>query len=534
MRLMILEKQRLRNSLRMEGGQVTIGSDTNCNIHLPDPRLGKHQANISQDDAGEWWLEVLDLAVPTCLNRAVQKTRAKLQHADEIECGDFSIKFFFESERSRNDLQHDRMIALLRTHGDTLPLDTIILKENEDMTITRDQLEQMTLLSLRLAQCETVGDMLPPVLRAVARQFDAKRAWIGVRKTEKDEFDWSFGQTPAGKSISRPPFSQVTEARCIKLAHHLCIPQAPHEGVGSAMAVPLVGQSFNLGMLYLENDAGDAAYDLKALIAFKALACSAAMPIDSSMRRAFAIRRAAIATELAIARGTQDALTPKALPQWEDLQVAAYRHLGRAQCCDLYDVVQLRDKTAALLLAKVHWPINALPRTFGEIRAAFRSAALYGEAPHLFARALNWILFDSDKDTYVDLVVARICPTSGKVDLCSAGTRILAAQVRSTGEVERIQLESTPPVGQVRGPVYQGQSYQLGKGESLVLTTDGVETAKNQADQSLGFAGLCETIADGLGDTPGHVLNEFAADLSDFLQGGNHSEDISVLLLRRG
>lgn len=533
MRLMILEKQRLRNSLKLEAGLITIGSDSNCHIHLPDPRVGKHQANISKDDTGDWWLEVVDHMLPTCLNRAVQKTKAKLRHADEIECGEFSIKLYIESERSREELQHDRVMSVLKSHGDMIPLGAIILKEDVELKIPREHLMAMTRLALEIGRRESIHETLPILLGGITELFQARRSWLGLRKVEKDEFDWMLGQTQTGRPIDRPPFSRATEPRCLKFGHHICTPETPQEQVGAAMAVPVIGGKFTLGMLYVENDPGDPAYDEDALISFKALANAVSIPLDAIIHHDIAARRAAVTAELTMVRATQDALTPKALPQWDEMQVAAYRRIGEKNCSDLYDVMQLRDKTAALLVARVHWPLHTLAGVMGELRGAFRSAVLYGEAPHLFARALNWLLHTGDQEAYADMAVARVWPQTGKVQLCLAGKNIIAARVGADGTAHRIDSGDSPPAGLVRGTAYSVQEHELSEGDSLVLATAGVDYALNEKGEPFGSDALCETVCDGLGDTPGHVLNEFASDLGEFLDGGSIPDDVSVLLIRR-
>ena len=533
MHLMILENQRLRNTLRTNGGTVTVGSDPKCHVHLPDPRLGKHQVSLSQDDDGIWWLEVLDHALPTSLNRAIQKSRAKLRHADEIEIGSFSLRFFIDSDRSREELQHERLVALTKRHGETLPLGAIILKENDDMSVSREQLEQMTLLAMRISQAESVGDTLAAPLRALLRTFDAKRAWAAVRKGERGEFDWMLGLSRKGKPCPRPSFSNTTQPRCLDYSQHLCIPDVPVEGVGSAMSVPLVGQTGNIGMLYIENDKGDEPYDETSLNVFKALGSCIAMPIETVMRQSMAIRRAAAQTELTIARATQDALMPNALPTWDKLQVAAYRHMGSRRCCDFYDIVQLRDKTAAIILAKLQVDLHALPRYLSELRAAFRLAALYSEAPHLFARAVNWILYAPESNNRIDLAAAWVCPQTGQVQHSFAGNHVVGGRIHADGTCEMIQSEATPAIGQTRAPTFESKTFTLAVGDSLVMATDGVESAKNPQAETFGLEGLKDNLCDGLGDTPSHVLNELATDLSDYVTGGENPDDSTVVLLRR-
>lgn len=533
MHLMILHNRRLRNTLRSNGGTLTVGSDPKCHVHLPDPRLGSHQASFSQDDEGIWWLEVLDLGTPTCLNRAVQKTRAKLRHADEIEIGEFAIRFFIESDKTREELQHERIVALSKRHGESLPLDTIILKENEDVSISREHLEQMTLLAMRLGQSDSAGDTLAPMLRALLRTFDARRAWAGVRKENRGDFDWTLCLSNKGQPCVRPAFSNPTQPRCLDHTQYVCVPEVPVEGVGSAMAVPLVGQTGNLGMLYVENDSEDEPYDKAALNAFKAMATAIAMPIETVLRQSIAIRREAVQTELTIARATQDALTPHALPIWDRIQVAAYRHMGTRHCCDFYDIVQLRDKTAAIILARLNVDLHDWPQYAAELRAAFRLAALYSEAPHLFARAVNWILYKPESNNWIDLAAAWVCPKSGQVQHCIAGRHVVGGRIHADGTCEMIESEAAPAIAQIRSPAFELKTFTLAQGDSLVLATDGVSTATNGEGATFGLDGLKNNLCDGLGDTPSHVLNELATDLSDFVSGGESPDDATVVLLRR-
>jgi hypothetical protein len=533
MHLMVLEKRRLRNTVRANGGTITIGSDPKCQVHLPDPRLGSHQASISQDDDGLWWLEVLDLSTPTCLNRAVQKSRAKLRHADEVEFGSFSVRFFIESDKSRDELRRERIVALTKSHGETLPLGTIVHKESQAMAVSKEHLEQMTLLAIRLSQVESIADTLPPVLRAMIRTFDASQAWVGIRKQDHGEFDLAFGQSNKGTPCVRPSFSTTTQSRCMDHGQHVCTPAVPIDGVRSAMAVPLEGESGVLGMLYVENAPDAQPYDEESLNALKAMATCAAIPIATAMRQSAAKHRETISTEQMLARATQDAVTPKVLPVWDELQAAAYRHMGTGSCCDFYDIVQHRDKTAAIIVAKLHVDLLALPRHFAELRAAFRSAALYSEAPHLFARALNWMLFAADSNNRIDLAAAWVCPTTGKVTYCLAGRSVVLARLHGDGTCEMVSSEGEPAVGQTRSPAFESSTFELESGDSIALATDGVNLAVNDSEEVFGFAGLKESLCDGLGDAPGLVLGELASDLTDFVSAGKQPEDITVVMLRR-
>ncbi len=533
MRLMILENRQLRSTMRANDSTVSIGSSPQCGVHLPDSKISAHQASLTLDDDGSWWLEVLDTSIPTCLNRAVQRGRSKLRHADEIEMGSFAIRLFMESVKTREEIRRERMAALSERHGRSLPLGTVVHKFDDDMTVSKEHLEQMTLLAIRLEQADHVGDLMTPLIRFMLRTFEGRCAWVGIRKTGKGDFDWTLGLQHNGQPCERPPFSEGMQTRCLAHTQYLCVPEVPAADIGSAMAVPLACQSGNLGILYVENAPKDPRYDEASLKVLSAMACCTAMPVEDGLRRATAKHRQTVATEQTIARVTQDALTPRALPEWDDLQVAAYRHMGSARCCDFYDVVQLRDRTASVIVARLMVKDAVLPRYFSELRATFRAAALYAEPPHLFARALNWIIYDGNVGLAIDLVSIWVAPGSGKVQYCMAGNGVGLGRIRSDGTCQPLESQVGPRVGQTRAPVFTPGTLELSAGDTLVLSTAGVDTATNADGQVLGRTGLEENLCDGLGDTPGNVLSEFATDLAEYIAGGGCTDDLTVLLLQR-
>ncbi len=533
MQLMILENRRLRNTLRPGPGMISIGSSPECGIHLPDPRISAHQASITQDEDGVWWLEVVDTTAATSLNRAIQKSRAKLQHADEISLGEFAIRLFMESDKTREELRRERVLKLTQRHGKTLPLGSIIHKFEDSITIPKDFLEQLSLLAVRVEAMETIPDILTPLLRAMLRSFDARCAWAGIRREPTGEFNWSLGLLHDGQPCDCPPFSEKMRPRCLESTQYLCCPDAPIDGARSAMAVPLLCQPGILGMLYIENAADSLPFGEDSLSAFSAIASCVALPVENVLRHSASKRRAVQATEQTVARVTQDALTPKALPQWDDIQIASYRHMGDRHCCDLYDIVQLRDKTASIIVARLEIDDAELSRRFSEIRTMFRAAALYSEAPHLFARAMNWLVFAPDAPCAIELATAWINPASGQVQFCIAGEGVHLGVIHADGTAEFMDSKGMPPVGKTRAPAFEGRVCELDSGDTLALATGGIAFAKDREGKTFGMAGLEDLLCDGLGAAPGQVLSEFATELTDFVAGGVCPEDISIVLAQR-
>ncbi len=533
MRLMILENKKLRAVLPAQTEVVSIGSSPQCVIHLPDPRIGHNHATIARDESGAWWLEVLDMSLPTCLNRAVQTGKAKLRHADEIEMGPFSIRLFMESEKSRDELQRERLASLSRQHGESLPLGTIARKFEKAIEVSKEQIVEMTLLAMRLGHVDAVRDLLMPILRVMIRIPAARRAWIGLRQTDHGPFDWSLGMNDQGQPCERPAFSESMQGRCLAQTQFLCCPEASAPGMRSAMAVPLSCQSGNLGLLYVENDAGDPPYGSEALDLLSLMACCVAPPVEAVIRKTTVKRQAVASSEFTIARATQDAITPKALPHWDELQVAAYRQMGSARCCDYYDIVQLPDKTGSVIVARVSADGMALSRYLAEARAAFRSCALHCDAPHMFARSLNWMISGGEGRPAVDVVAAWIAPASGKVHYCLAGPGVHLLRLRGDGTCEKIEAGRVDSVGRVKTAALDMQSMDLARGETMVFLTDGFNLVHDAGGKPFGLSGLEDSLCDGLAQAPSQLLSELATDLTEVLETGTCPDDASVVLVRR-
>ena len=532
MKLLVIQDRQLRRTVRAAGGRLAVGSDPTCDVHLPDPKLLKHQASLAQDDEGHWWLEVQDASVPTSLNRAVQKARARLKHADEIELGPFALRFYLDA-MAVDERRAQRVQKLDKQLKDTLPLDTLIRKDDAALTIPAAVVSQSADLLAHLQRFPSVGDILLPVLNHLVHEFTATKAWIGIRKTGSRDFDWVLGTAGGNQPCKRPSYSQMFESRCLCGRQHLCAPRVPVAGIESAMAAPLVGRDHDvLGMIYVESETGGIRFDDASLMAFSATAQIIATRVFDLLADVADHQTVTISTELELARALQSALTVDALPEVNGIEAAAYRLAGAESCSDYYDFVATRNKTMLTVVAKVDAdPLTRL-RFLGELRAAFRYAALYREAPHTFLRALNWLLLN-DAGNSIHLMVAEINPASDRVQFCIAGRRVHTGRIFPNGDSELVRLAGAPAAGTQRGAAYELREMTLESGQALLICTDGFKTAINGEGAAMGIGGTEAAICDGLGDTPSHVLRDFAADLGDYVDGGAHPEDVTVALVRR-
>lgn len=541
MRVLILERGQLMSNYESRTGPIRIGSASDNHVHITDIKISPHQATIESDTAGAWWLTVKDLTRPTIVNRSIVKDRVQLRQRDEIELGPFTLRIFVEPEVDvtqsaavSSEAWHQRMVSVTRSHTETLPLGTIIAKHDKPVTLARELLEQFSLLGMRIERLGTAQEVMTPVLRALLRVFNGRRAWIGLRRATRGDCTIQSALDHKGAMIARPTTCALMQSRCLDEGQYLCVPKVPIEGMGAAMGAPLFYESTHIGMIYVENDAADPPYTEETLDQFSALACCVAMPIGDVMRRAAIARQTVLNHEVAVAREVQDAVTPHALPNWDHLLVAAYRHPGTNLACDFYDVVQLKDKSASMLVARVTAQGAQLPRCLAEIRSAFRMSAVHSDGPAVFMRALNWLLFSGDNTRYIDAVAVHLDAGGANGSYCIAGQRVMLGRMHAGGGCDRMEAPAAPAVGQARQVHYEALVFQLDEGDTVVMATDGANAAVNAAGDAFGVDAMHDSLCDGVGNAPGQVLHEFDEDLKAYLaNGGKAGEDITVLLARR-
>lgn len=121
---------------------------------------------------------------------------------------------------------------------------------------------------------------------------------------------------------------------------------------------------------------------------------------------------------------------------------------------------------------------------------------------------------------------------TGQVTYCNAGhnpPHIL----RADGTVERLPKTKNVIVGVYDGVKYKEDTLQLEHGDTLVMFTDGVTEARNQAREEFGTERLNYMLS-GLANTNCRQMVETVkAGLTAFVDGAEQHDDITMLVIKR-
>lgn len=233
-----------------------------------------------------------------------------------------------------------------------------------------------------------------------------------------------------------------------------------------------------------------------------------------------------------VARGLQDGLLPRRLPEVRGLEVAArYRPATHAMDVggDFYDLIDFGDRTLAAVIGDVQGHSVQAAALMGQVRTAVHTHARVGAPPEeIFART-NRLLMELSGSMFCSCLYAHIDLPGHRVVLTSAGhpPPILRHPDHRT---EVVDLPPGLLLGVEEGACFESVELPMPPGTLLALYTDGL-VERPGFDLGLCIDGLAEQLAQA-GDEPLDVLADALVKRAEETVTPQSSDDIALLLVR--
>lgn len=201
---------------------------------------------------------------------------------------------------------------------------------------------------------------------------------------------------------------------------------------------------------------------------------------------------------------------------------------------DLYDAFMLDSDRLCFLVGDVTG--KGLPASLFMALAKALSRSLLMQPHRDLAQAVDGIntelSADNGQDMQLSLLAGVLRLSDGRLELCCAGHEnpmILDAR----GEVRVLRLDGGPPLCAMEGFPYPVETYSLAPGETLVAFTDGVTEAQDPSQDLFGAERTVTALAGSAREPLTALVNRLVATVRAFEAGGEPSDDLTVLALRR-
>ncbi|WP_051790495.1 SpoIIE family protein phosphatase [Streptomyces sp. NRRL S-1022] len=396
------------------------------------------------------------------------------------------------------------------------------------------QLYQLTHLAAALTEVVGVQDVIDLVADQIMPAFGAQglvlsaaeggrlritghRGYAAETIERLDGLPLDTDLTPAGHALSTGIPAFFADREEIRRSH----PQAPQISGAHAWAfLPLFISGRPVGCCVLSYDHPHE-FPAEERAVMTSLAGLIAQALD---------RARLYDTKHELARGLQDALLPRTLPQIDGLAVAA-RYMPATRGMDIggdfYDLIRLGDTAAAAVIGDVQGHNVAAAALMGQVRTAVRAHAALGATPDQVLAETNRLLADFGPDLFTSCLYARLDFARGSMTLASAGHPPPLLRLPG-GDTRPLAVPPGPLLGIIPDTEFPVTEVALVPGMILALYTDGlVERPGVDLDDSIN--GLARHLA----RADDRDLDLLIDDLvSEACTTGQRADDIALLLLQ--
>ena len=271
------------------------------------------------------------------------------------------------------------------------------------------------------------------------------------------------------------------------LPHWRC----PEEDFAAAVCVPVSTSSSPLGTLWLfsrtQRDFSDSQTNLAEIVAGRLAA-----DLEREMLLTVGASAKQNDRQLEVAARWQQDRLPSVVPLLKEFEVSGWTQQAHSVGGDFHDWTVLPDGRLALAVGDAQGAPLQASLNAAAVQAALRAHTGYRHsAKDLLARLNDTLWQGSAGDQFASFGYGIVNPDSGEIDLALAGT-VAALIIRE--DAREILAADGAPLGTGIEPPMKNLILTLEPGELLVLLSNGVRTATDQAGLRIGEAVMAATL----------------------------------------
>jgi sigma-B regulation protein RsbU (phosphoserine phosphatase) len=233
--------------------------------------------------------------------------------------------------------------------------------------------------------------------------------------------------------------------------------------------------------------------------------------------------------ELAEALRIQTRLLPQSVPQIDGWELAVSWQPASGVGGDCFDTIRFSDTRLALTIADVVGKGIPAALLMSNLQAAVRAFASEAAEPQALCHQVNRILCGNIAEgRFISFFYCVLDATAGLLTYTNAG-HYLPMLVRADGTVERLGIGG-PVLGVLPEAEYEQASISVGAGDRLVLYTDGLTEARDEADEEFGEDRLLEAAVAHRACSAPSLQARLTSAVAAFT-GGRQQDDATLMVL---
>jgi len=238
--------------------------------------------------------------------------------------------------------------------------------------------------------------------------------------------------------------------------------------------------------------------------------------------------------ELSIARDIQMSMLSNRFPKREGLDLYAEMSPARMVGGDLYAYV-LNGRRSSAEGQSLYFCVGdvsgkGVPASLFMAQSArlFKTLAKEGMTPADIAFRMNNELAENNEQCmFVTIFIGLVNLATGRLDFCNCGHNAPIVD----GEFLEMAYKNKP-LGLMDGIPYKGESIDDIRGRQILLYTDGLNEAENHAHDRFGNERMLKLMSTAASLSAKEVIAQFTEAVTDFRDGAEPSDDLTLMCLR--
>ena len=301
------------------------------------------------------------------------------------------------------------------------------------------------------------------------------------------------------------------------------------------LASPLLDGGECVGVIEFLNPIGRAAFtsgDETMVEYFAGLVAAALVRIRAHKA---ALERAAVQRDLDLARELQGGLLPKVFPTREEapgIELFARLEPAKEVSGDLYDFFPIEPGKMCFVVGDVSGKGIAAGIFMAVTRTLIRATAVPGRGPvEIMNRVNAQLAKENQASLFVTMILGIVDTATGRMVYGQGGHNppiLVPAQEKPTYEPA-----GGMPLGVFEDAKFGERELQLKPGETLLVYTDGVTEAMNQAKDLFGEDRLEKAVTGVAHLSPEKIAERVIEQVEGFVLEAERSDDITLLAIQR-
>ncbi|HTY60039.1 MAG TPA: PP2C family protein-serine/threonine phosphatase, partial [Bacteroidota bacterium] len=308
---------------------------------------------------------------------------------------------------------------------------------------------------------------------------------------------------------------------------------APRSG-GISAGFDFGGETYTFQLFDKESRRGVIPFDETDQLLLDALSKQVHASLENLYLHREALEKQKIEQDIAVAASIQQRILPKSLPVIVGYDIAGVNIPSKSVGGDYYDCIPLPDGRFALVIADVAGkgvPAALLVSSFHAYLTAYLESPL--PLVELVGRLNRVISRASTEDKFITAFFALLTPSTGELETVSAGHNPVYLR-HTDGTLRELALGGIPlGMLEIDFP-YQRETLTMGKGERLLLYTDGIPEATDARQKLYDEDFPLRNFVTGRAPAHAHdFIQDLITDVKKFTGPAPQNDDITALYLLR-